>query len=425
MAALRFKRFTSPRFFQSIHKPLFLRPFLEPHAEYFTEHGLDLATLTDTPECESSLLDIFSSIGDLAPPQLLAALYLVDDLADAPGMDQLVEECERRNISLAPLGDELTPGDLALYLYVKHQKAFRACYDRSQVDRISRFHEYQSRKRRHLNAKAARSACAAIEVALAPWMAHRHRGQYCGVRSFQEDREIKFLIVHGGPYETRGSIDDKRAQPSRVAYRPQRHDVLIYDNESGILKVNARVPVERDKYVEVFGDALFGDPGHFPVADLYRLDHLQNSNFSIAKTGDLANVALAELILRRDDDLNSTFVVRSADVLKLICRGQCPDIESGTLIFAKFRYQTHNDKRWRTVHVKPQNVADYDHERFAGVVERFLLANGILKTKEERSSDSQMRLGLAIDRTELPASRDSSRTRSAIRSTRGGGTLRG
>lgn len=425
MAALRFKRFTSLRFFQGINKPLYLRPFLESHAEFFAELGLDLAALEDTPECESKLLEVFSMIDGLAPSQLLAALYLVDDLADQPGMDQLVDECALRNISLAPLGNEFTPGDLALYVYVKYQKAFRACYDRSQVDRITKFHEYQSKKRRSLKPQAARSGCAAIEAVLVPWMARRHRGEYCGVRSFHDEREIKFLIVHGGPYETRGSIDDKRAQPSRVAYRPQRHDVLIYDNDSGILKVNARVPLERDKYVEVFGDILFGDPGHFPVADLYRLDHLQNSSFSIVKTGDLANVALAELVLRRDDDLKSTFVVRAADVLKLIHRGQCPDIESGTLIFAKFRYQTHNDKRWRTVKVKPQNVAEYDHERFGGIVERFLLANGILKTEEERSAASQMRLGLAIDRTALSTGRDASRADSSARSSRGGGAFRG
>ncbi|MDP3722717.1 MAG: hypothetical protein Q8R91_04375 [Candidatus Omnitrophota bacterium] len=378
MARLRFKRFSDLAFLQSINKPRYLVPLLAPFTEYFTRQGLDLSQLANDDATDRKLLEFFTKPDEDMPGDLLELLYVLDDLADDSGHDRILNEVVQCGESLDGLSGELTCGEYAIAVYQAKPGLIQACYEKTVHRKIKNYAEFQSASGARLTLAAARHGKAALEQALAAWFDGRNRGMVCEMYPYQEGSEIRFIVTHGQTYRSEGSID-KNLRKSRVAYRPQKHDSIIYDTQTGILKLNAQSLPEKEEYRKQFGRVYFNDPDHFPSGDIYTLTPMQAASFELSLPHGIASAQLCEVWIQITDDRNVLQITKGYDLLRSAKSRAFPNLAVGEIVRAAFRVKYSGGGKARRLDVRPSNIAIYDHDRDGAAAEAFLRANRFMK----------------------------------------------
>jgi len=382
MPRLQFKNFSDLNFIQSVDKPRFLGPLLAGHKDYFARQQLDVTQLTNNDGCERRLLAVFTRPDEEMPSALLEALYVLDDLADISGHDRILAEADRLGIDLTPLGGNLTPGEFAIAVRQAHPHLIQVCHEKVLYRKIKNYQEFQPKGRKRLDVATAKANRVALEDALAPWFESKNRSKACEIYLYEEAGDIKFQITHGQPYRTEGSFN-RVLQRSRVAYRPQKHDSVIYDATTGILKVSAQTPGEKNLYRQKFGLVLFGDQEYFPAGNLYTLAPLKQGKTAAATVLGVDSVRLTEVWVAVDDDQGFVQISKGYNLFECIERHGKPNLEEGRLVRAAFMIRYSSGGRERKLEVRPTNVIIYDRDRDEVPVERFLQANGYLLEAED------------------------------------------
>jgi len=376
----RLKNFSDLAFIQSIDKPRHLAPLVAAHKDFFERQKIDVTRLTNDDSCDRKLLAAFTQPAEDIPPELLEVLYVLDDLADEDGHDRLIHEAERQGIDLNGSGHESNPADFALSLHRTHPELVRICHEKTLHQKIKNYEEYQSRDNRRLNLKTAKAQRAALEAEMAPWFESKNRSRACEVYVYEEKEELKFQITHGRPYRTEGSIN-KTLQRTRVAYRPQQHDSVVYDTRTGILKINAPTSTEKNLYREAFGKILFGDLNFFPSGQLYTLAPLRKGKVAIATVDGVESVRLSEVWIQLDDSQRFLQISKAHDLIQALTQHGKPNLEEGQLVRASFMLKYSSGGRARKLELRPPNVAIYDRDRDGEAAEEFLMVNGFLKRR--------------------------------------------
>jgi hypothetical protein len=384
---LRFRNFSDLGFLQSIDKPRYFTPLLVPHADYFARQGLDISALTNDDACDRRLLAVFTKPDEEMPGDLLEALYALDDLAAESAHDRLLDEAERCGISLAEVGDDLNPGELAIAVYLSHPRLIRICHQRTIHRRIRNYTEFQSAHERRISIESAKAKRPELERELSKWFESKNRSPACQIYAYEEKGEVRFEITHGQLFRTDGTWT-KRLEPSRVAFRPQKHDSVIYDRHTKVLKINAQTVGERELYRETFGKVFFDDTEYFPEGDLYTLQPLRKSNFHLAIAEGIENVRLTEVWIVVDDAGGLVQMSRAYDLINLIERHGKPNLAEGRIVRAKFLIKYMSGGRPRKLELRPPNIAEFDRDRDGVAAEAFLRANRFLKIKPAHAGPS-------------------------------------
>lgn len=375
----RFKRFSDLAFIQRIDKPRYFGPLLKPCAGFFARQQLDVNRLTNDDDCDRRLLAAFTQLTDDFPPKLLELLYMLDDLADEAGHDRLIAEAERYGTDLSSIDREVSPEEFALAVHQLDEAITRICHEKTLHLKVKNYEEYQARGAQRLSLKSARGHLRTLEAAMAPWFESRNRSRACEIYVYEEEDEIKFQITHGRPFRTDASID-KELQRSRVAYRPQQHDSVIYDTRTGILKVSGQTFAEKELYRETFGKVLFGDVNYFPEGDLYELTALAKGE-PLAPVVGIDYARFTEVWVQFSGSQRFLQISRAYDLLEAMKAHGTPDLRQGRIMRAAFLIKYSSGGRPRKLELRPPNVAVYDRDRDGEAVEAFLLENGFLKSK--------------------------------------------
>ena len=103
---------------------------------------------------------------------------------------------------------------------------------------------------------------------LGRWFSERNRTAFCDVRVLETEREVRFLIIHGRPMRNQGAIETDE-QRGRVIYVPDKHDLIVFDRNTGRLAVNAQFAREQNLYRDAIGEAFWGDAEHFRAAPVF------------------------------------------------------------------------------------------------------------------------------------------------------------
>ncbi|HHH31508.1 MAG TPA: hypothetical protein ENK57_24610 [Polyangiaceae bacterium] len=378
MAQLRFKNFSDLSFIQSIDKPKFLGPLLGEHKDYFERQKLDVTTLTNDDACDRRLLSVFTKPDEKMPPALLETLFALDDLADESGHDRILAEADRQGVDINGLGHDLTPGEFAIAVRGAHPALVRVCHEKTFFRKIKNYQEYQSKNGKKLTLAAVKKKLATLENTLAPWFESKNRSRACEIYAYAEGGDIKFQITHGRPVRTDGSIE-KTLQRSRVVYRPQKHDSVIYDKATGVLKINAQTMGEKDLYRETIGAVLFGDADNFPAGDLYTLAPLSKGKAALATVDGVESVRLTEVWIQLDDNQRFVQISRAYNLIESIEEHGKPNLAEGNVVRASFLIKYSSGGRARKLEIRPTNVAIYDRDRDGEPAEAFMRANGFLK----------------------------------------------
>ncbi|PID38742.1 MAG: hypothetical protein CSB49_04050 [Proteobacteria bacterium] len=378
MPRLQFRNFSDLGFIQSVDKPRFLGPLLADHKDYFTRQGLNVVRLTNDDGCDRKLLAAFTQADEDMPPALLETLYELDDLSDESGHDRILEEADRMGIKLNGVYEDLNPGEFAIAVFRDHAHLVHFCHQKTIYRKIKNYQEYQSKDGKALSLKKAKAHRVDLENALAPEFEARKRSRACEIHVYEEKGEIRFQITHGRPYKTDGTID-KQLNRSRVAYRPQKHDSVIFDNQMRVLKINAQTAPEKELYRRTFGKVLFGDVEYFPEGDIYTLEPLRNGKAAIKLVPGVESVRLSEVRILIDDDQRFTQTSRGYNLFEAIAKHGKPNLQEGRIVRAAFLIKYSNGGRPRKLELRPPNIAILDRDRDGAVAEAFMAANDLLK----------------------------------------------
>ena len=377
------KNFSDLAFIQKVDKPRFMAQLLLPYADYFNTHGLDVTKLKNGDGHDRKLLEVFTKADEDMPPKLLESLYVLDDLADESGHDRILTEAERLGLDLNGIvGQDLSPGEFAIAVHHAHPRVLTVCHDKTLYRKVKNFEEYQTPGERRLTLKTAKAKVPAMEKEMAPWFEAKNRSRACEIYVYEEKHDLKFQITHGRPYRTDPSFD-KKLERSRVAYRPQKHDTVVYDTRYGVLKVSAQTAAEKDLYRKTFGKILFADPAHFPDGELYTLQPLRAGKAALAPVTGIDSVRLTEVWVTLDDDQSFTQVSRAYSLIEAVAKHGQPNLQQGKLVRAAMMVKYRSGGRPRKLELRPPHVAIFDRDRDGDVAETFLKTNGFLKVGEQ------------------------------------------
>ena len=178
---------------------------------------------------------------------------------------------------------------------------------------------------------------------------------------------------------------EQDGQSGAVYFRPESHDVLVYDRDRDELCIKARSKAERVMYLAMIGRHLFGDEMHFPGEEKYTLEPLRTDMASALVCSDIDGVdwiklleigthwggAHGEIEIRRAKDLFAAFKQRGY----LLPR-------TARLFLAKFQVKFTASRTPRTVTIRPANQAMYTRDDDSLLLEEWMKRRGFIRTAQ-------------------------------------------
>jgi hypothetical protein len=199
--------------------------------------------------------------------------YYVHETASDEDMDALLELAKSRNVKVAH-EPKTTLTDVAIQMWLAAPDMLRERHAEAIAFRQKNFLYYGG---------AHRGQCAfpsvndelrlRIESAFDDWFEEHRRGRGCRIFLFHHGKNVWILIRHGMPMRREASHQED-GESSIEFYRPQQHDVLIYDTSSDEMGVHANTKGETNLYLSCFGRLVFGDEKYFPPIEKFSLDPL-------------------------------------------------------------------------------------------------------------------------------------------------------
>jgi hypothetical protein len=237
-----------------------------------------------------------------------------------------------------------------------------------------------------------RETLAAMEASMDIWFEKKRRGRGCRIFVYPRDGECWFMVRHGEPCRREGCMD--QGNPSSVFYRPQQHDILVYDSTHGEIRIHAGTKGERTLYLKTFGLNLFGRENFFPGEGKFTLAPLAQGSSSMncldvdgiewARLREVevqwGHGATAEREIRKSADLFAAFERRGHQL-----RGD------DSLKRAVFHVKFTDAKLPRTVTITPSNHAKYEHDDDSVFLEAWLRKRGfILEQNNDDEDDAHL-----------------------------------
>jgi hypothetical protein len=377
MVQHRFRLFGNLAFVQALDKPGTVRPLLAEHRDYFMRQGLDIDALTNDDGCARLLLRTFTSSDERMPGDLLRDLYILDEVADEDGHQRILEEAADRQISLRSIPCDMSAGDFAATVFLKHPDLIRVCHEKTIAREVKRYYEYRSRDHRRFTLADLEAKVSGIKTVLGPWFEERKRTGKCEVFGYQEGDEVRVLITHGGLFRADGNITNQ-LELSRLAWRPQKHDSIIYDTRTGILKVHAQYEPERKVYRETLGKALAMDARFFLAGACYTLEPLRSNGGVLALADGVNGARLTEVVVETESSECREAHFKGNDLTKMVAGcGETP-VPAGEITRGCFAVSYTTGGRPRKLEVRLPNVADHDRDRDGVANEGFLRGNELV-----------------------------------------------
>ena len=385
MATLNPRRFAQPDSLKAIN-PDRLLAFLDPYKEYLAGRGMPWPT-TNTQEIDyETLTGILMKPDDQMPTRMVDALYFVHEMATADEMDSLIKAAKDEGIELDH-DPKTTPADIAAQVWLKAPDLLERMHAEVLVMKPRSFTHFKSEEPGpKIFTPPSDATLDALQGGLDAWFDEHKRGTGSKVRHFDHGDKISFLVRHGMPFKREGSL--KEGQSETVFYRPEIHDVLVYDRIVNELALHAGTKGERELYLAAFGKHLFGDAEYFPDDQKFTLEPLKSGDTSCLACGDIdgiEEVKLTEVQRLWGGAYGDIEIRKSKNYLaSLASRGdRIP--EQANLILASFAVKFDDAKIPRSAKIRPPNVATYTRDEDSLLVEKWLRARGFIVEREEEA----------------------------------------
>ena len=271
MGTLNLRRFTDPDFLKKI-APDLLCALLRPWRDHLRDQGFELPADTDhNIDCDALAL-ILADPKAAPPKDMIDALYYVNETSTAEDMDALIDRAKAASMDLKR--DLLTtPADIAIKVWLAGPEILRERHAETFAFKQKRFVYFSGADRPRELPPIDEALRRQLECSFDDWFETHRRGRGCRLFVFSGPGNTRMLVRHGLPTRREASHRDD-GKPAVEVYRPQTHDVLIYDPAAGELGIHADTKGERDLYLYCVGKLVFGGENHFPTATKYSLSPL-------------------------------------------------------------------------------------------------------------------------------------------------------
>ena len=384
MATYNLRRFANAASLKAI-APQHLLEFLEPYRPYFENRGLTLPTSPASDGLDyERLVSVLMSPGTDTPKKLIDALYFVHEMSADECMDILLEEAESNGLSLEGKPDP-TAVDVAVQVFLKDRQLLERKHAEQYLTRPRVFEYFQTQARPIPTFKEPSwVTLLALEFDLDNWFEKKKRGRGSRVFVYPKGDSIWFLVRHGDPFRREGSLDGD--QMSSVFYRPEKHDVLVYESAVGELRMNACNKGEKEIYRKEFGRHVFGNEDFFPGTGKYTLEPLRRDGAVSVVCTDVDGmdwVRLKEVQFLWGGPEREIEIRRANDLFAALAGGGRSMQATAPILRASFHVKFTDAKSPRIVTIRPSNIAQYTRDGDADVVEDWLQKRGFIKQDED------------------------------------------
>lgn len=385
MPTLNPRRFAQPDSLKAIN-PVRLLEFLAPYQEYLCGRGMPWPA-TNPPDIDyATLAGILMNPDDQMPTRMVDALYFVHEMATPEEMDSLIDAAGHEGVEI-DRDPDTTPADIAAQVWLKAPALLESMHAEVLVTKPRSFTHFKSEEPGPRTFTPPSDATLnALRDELDAWFEEHKRGTGSKVLYFDHGDKVSFLVRHGMPFKREGSL--KMGRCETVFYRPEIHDVLVYDPIVNELAVHAGTKGEMKLYLAAFGRHLFGDAGYFPGDRKYTLEPLKSGDRHCLACGDIEGieeVKLTELHRLVGGPYGDIEIKKSKDyIASLAMRGQRIP-ERANLIMASFAVKFEDARKPRTLKIRPPNVSSLTRDDDSLLVEKWLLARGFIIEPEVES----------------------------------------
>lgn len=355
--------------------PKYLVRFLSPFADFLKSKGLVLHETgnDERPLDYRKLSSILMASDPAMPRELVDSLHCVREMATPEMMDVLLDEAKAHDISIDDDVD-LTPIDVALQIWVQDCRIIERKHAEQFLIKPCTFVYYQAGKPADTEFfELSPDAIKALERDLDLWFQSRKRGRGCRVFCYPHEDGIWFMVWHGAPFKREGCIE--HGEPSCICYRPERHDVLVFQPATCELQIDTDTKCERDVYRKLFGRHLFGDDHHFPGTAIYSLEPLRADKEKSLTCSDIPGIEwirLRKIEFCWGSHIRRIETFEADDVFSAIHSGEVRIPSSARITEAWFKIRFSDSKMPRTVSIRPSNIIHYQRDSDCEVVERWL-----------------------------------------------------
>jgi hypothetical protein len=238
---------------------------------------------------------------------------------------------------------------------------------------------------------------ASLEKALDIFFAKNGHGHGVRVHVYPRGHEIWFLIRRGDLYRREATLED--GQIGSIAFRPQKYDLVIFNQMTHELGINGKNEKIRNEYRKQFGYYLFGRDNQFAGTSKYSLEPLRELGEQSLNVVDAPGIQWVKLT-----DIQYTVRVVAEELRSY----KAPDLfehfrfndfvipPKWVLKKATFKVRFDDNPKPRSVTIKPPNVALYSRDEDTSVVEEWLMRRGfIFQGQVDGSEQGELRIPMS------------------------------
>ncbi|MBF0342255.1 MAG: hypothetical protein HQL95_15015 [Magnetococcales bacterium] len=389
MATFNPRRFAQPDRLKEIASQR-LSLFLQPFQTYLEGRGLNYSANGNGIDY-SLLASILMNPNDKTPDDLVDALYFVHEMATPEGMNQLLEAAREKGLVLE-YDPNSSPADIVIQVWNQDRDLLETQHAMALLSHPRSFIYFSGMTKSHKFVMPTEQTLRTLEEAMNDWFADHRRGRGCKVFVFDQGRKVSILVRHGLPTKREGSIKEG-GESSSIHYRPEKHDVLIYDRKFVELAINAETKGEREMYIAKIGWHLFGDEAFFPGEEKYTLSPLTVDGKAALACGDVEGlewIRLRKIAIHKGGQYGAVDAMKATDLFAHL-EEQCIVIHPSTrLMMATFEVKFTNAKRTRSVTIYPANKAQYTRDEDNALLEEWMGKRGFLVGVAEGESNEEV-----------------------------------
>lgn len=347
-----------------------------PWSEYLAGRGVELVDDEDGFPFER-LSGVLMTPTDETPTELVDALYFIHETAGDLRIEDLLDMARSNGLDLAQ-DDDATPADVAVQIWLLRPDLLRDSHNRAVVFNQKKF-EYFSGRTEDPRPFPEVSDGQALEIQATfnDWFASKRKGRGTRFLTFRRDRRVWMLVRHGLPMRREGKHQDS-GETATELYRPQQHDVLVYDEDSGEIGVHTSTKGETGLYLNTLGFILFNDPDHFEKDPKYNFEPLLNYGPDALACGDIEGIDHVVLVeVQKSWGGFGEREIRKADDLFAAFADKWPErLRGGRITSVGFKVRFANSSKDRSVTIRWPNIARYDRDDDSDLIEKWLAARG-------------------------------------------------
>ncbi len=397
MPTFNLRRFSHPDTLKNV-APEHLIRFLTPYAEYLQARNVELPEEADIDNLDYGVLaEVLMTPDESIPRDMVEALYIIHEMSTPEAMDELLKDAEIEGIQITD-GPDPTPTDVAIQVFLQNRRYLESKHSEQFLTRARTFQYYQTEDIGRADfVPPTEETLRALERDLDEWFVKHKRGRGSRVFHYIRDNGIWFLVRHGEPYKREGSIE--AGESSSVFYRPEKHDVLIYQPATGEIGINAGTKGEKELYRTLFGLHLFGSEDFFPGDGKYTLDPLKTQGADSLVCSDIEGIEwikLRELQFFWGGAHKEIVIWRADDIFAMLVDKERTIHANAPIIKASFQIKFEDAKNLRTVSIRPSNIAQFQRDDDGTLVELWLQKRGFILALESEEDEEEEELLVGV-----------------------------